>query len=166
MPLRISGNNRKRQAQSIVGARQYLCKSLKFEGDSMIVYLMVSILVICVSLFPFFEKVVVNWMSLLPVMLVLLSFVQAMIFKSYANADGEDLATDNTAYSFSETDKTAYRSGMKWHYICKMVAIPLLLLFAIYFSSPYKIILPILIYALSYMPVKFLVKIEQSKKKE
>ena len=120
----------------------------------MVVYFIVTMLVICASFFLFFNSVVINWASLIPVILVLISFLQAMIFKSYAKGNEEDLSADNTAYSI----------GMKWHYVCKMIVIPLLLLFVIYFSSVYKVILPILIYALSYMPVKFLVKAEQNKK--
>lgn len=130
----------------------------------MIVYLIVTMLVICASFFLFFNSVVINWASLIPVILVLISFLQAMIFKSYAKGNEEDLSADNTAYSFVEIDKKAYYIGMKWHYVCKMIVIPLLLLFVIYFPSVYKVILPILIYALSYMPVKFLVKAEQNKK--
>ena len=130
----------------------------------MAVYFIVSILVICVSFFAFFENVVINGLSLLPIILVLISFLQAMIFKSYACGDEEDLPTNNTAYSFIETDKKAYRSGMKWHYVCKMAVIPPLLLFVVHFSSIYKVILSILIYVLSYIPVKFLVKLEQNKK--
>lgn len=87
-----------------------------------------------------------------------------MIFKSYAGGDEEDLPTNNTAYSFIEIDKKSYRLGVKWHYICKMVVIPFLLLFVVYFSAVYKVILSILIYVLSYIPTKFLVKIEQNKK--
>ncbi len=131
----------------------------------MVVYFIISILVICFSVLVFFENIVINGLSLLPIILALISFLQAMIFKSYAGGgDEEDLPTDNTAYSFIEIDKKSYRSGMKWHYICKMVVIPLLLLFVVYFSAVYKVILSILIYVLSYIPVKFLVKLEQSKK--
>lgn len=129
----------------------------------MVVYFIISILVICFSVLVFFENIVINGLSLLPIILALISFLQAMIFKSYAG-DEEDLPTNNTAYSFIEIDKKSYRSGMKWHYICKMVVIPLLLLSVVYFSAVYKVILSILIYVLSYIPAKFLVKLEQSKK--
>lgn len=130
----------------------------------MVVYFIISILVICFSGLVFFENIVINGLSLLPIILALISFLQAMIFKSYASGDEEDLPTDNTAYSFIEIDKKSYRSGMKWHYVCKMAVIPLLLLFVVYFSAVYKVILSILIYVLSYIPVKLLVKLERNKK--
>lgn len=130
----------------------------------MVVYFIVTIVGICASFFLFFDSIVLNWMSLVPTILVLVSLLQAMIFKSYANGDEKDLPTNNTAYSFIEIDKNAYRLGMKWHYMCKMIIIPPLLLFVIHFSSVYKVILSILIYVLSYIPVKFLVKLDQNKK--
>ena len=130
----------------------------------MVVYLLISILVICVSFFVFFESVVINGLSLIPISLLLVSFLQAMIFKSCANGDEEDLSINDTAYSFFDINRKSYQLGMKWHYVCKMSVIPLLFLLAIYFPSIYKVILSILIYVLSYMPVKFLVKLEQNKK--
>lgn len=49
----------------------------------MVVYFIISILVICFSVLVFFENIVINGLSLLPIILALISFLQAMIFKSY-----------------------------------------------------------------------------------
>lgn len=112
----------------------------------------------------FLANVEVNWFSMVPVILILVSFLQAMIFRSYGNGE-DDLTTNNTAYSFIETDKEAYRLGMKWHSICKLVVILPLFLLVIYFPSLHKVILSILLYGLSYIPAKFMVKREQRKEK-
>ena len=98
----------------------------------------------------FLENIEVNWFSMVPVILILVSFLQAMIFRSYSSGE-DDLTTNNTAYSFIETDEKAYRSGMKWHSICKLVVILPLFLLVIYFPSLHKVILSILLYGLSYI---------------
>ena len=87
----------------------------------------------------FLENIEVNWFSMVPVILILVSFLQAMIFRSYSSGE-DDLTTNNTAYSFIETDEKAYRSGMKWHSICKLVVILPLFLLVIYFPSLHKVI--------------------------
>ena len=129
----------------------------------MIVYFIVSALMIGVSVIVFWEHLVIGGFSLVPVALILVSLLQAMIFRSYVNEKDENLDINNTVYTLHEVDRAAYRLGMKWHYICKMVIIPPLVLLTVHFSSLYKFIFSILLYLFSYLPVKFLVRWEQKK---
>ena len=131
----------------------------------MIAYFLVSCSVLIASCFVFRSWLVLNPLSLAPAILILVSLFQALIFRYYANAEKDELSADNTAYSMNDLDFDAYRKGMKWHSVCKAVIIPPLILFAIFFSAPVKVIGSILLYVLSYFPVKLLVRLEQKKEK-
>ena len=101
--------------------------------------------------------------SLVPAILILVSVLQALIFRSYAYGHEDPLSADHTAYSPNEIDKESYRLGMKWHYRCKLAIIPVLILFIIFFPPLYKVIVSVSVYAVSYLPVKLFVRLEKKK---
>ena len=129
----------------------------------MLIYFIISIVSIIISFFAFMDSIIINEFSLCPAVLIGVSFLQAMIFKSNAFNDDDGLLTNTTAYSIREprVDIDAYRKNMKYHYICKMVIIPVLLLFVIHFNSILKIVASISMYLLSFMPVKILARIDK-----
>ncbi len=122
----------------------------------MTVYLIVSLLAIALSAFIFFESLTISAFSLVPIAIIVLSVFQAVIFNSSANE--ENGRTDNTAFSTHEIDHKAAKLGMKYHALCKLAIIPLLFIFILYFGTALKLALPLIIYILSYLPVRPLVK--------
>ena len=117
----------------------------------------------CASFFVFSGTVNLGVWSLVPAILILVSVLQALIFRSYANGHEDPLSADHTAYSQNEIDKESYQLGMKWHYRCKLAIIPVLILFIIFFPPLYKVIVSVAVYAVSYLPVKLFVRLEKNK---
>ena len=130
----------------------------------MTIYLFVSFGTIFVSMFPLWNYVNIHVLSLAPLVLMLVSLLQISVFRSYAKPDSE-LPTDSTSYSAREVDREAYRIGMKYHSLCKMAILPLLCALIFYGSGLLKIVLAAVLYLLSFLPVKFLVRLEQKKGK-
>ncbi len=122
----------------------------------MTIYLIVSILAIIVSVFIFFDSIIISSGSICPIVLIGLSILQAIIFKSEYNEPKDH--TNATNYSTREMDYEVLRLSMKYHTLTKIAIIPLLCVFIIYFNTVIKIAVPICIYLLSFFPVPLLVK--------
>ncbi len=122
----------------------------------MTIYLIISLLAVVISVFVFFESLTISALSIVPTVIIVLSALQAAIFNSSANKEND--RTDNTAFSANEIDCKAVKLGMKYHALCKLAIIPLLFIFVLYFGTAVKIAIPIIIYILSFLPVRLLVK--------
>lgn len=132
----------------------------------MTVYLCISFVAIVLSLFPFWSYVNIHVLSFAPIVLIFVSLLQISVFRSYAKPDAELWRTDNTMYSSREVDQEAYCIGMKYHSICKLVILPPLCALIFYGNGIFKISVSAVLYLLSFLPVKFLVRWEQKKEKE
>ena len=130
----------------------------------MTIYFVVSLLGLLISVFLLWSYVNIHVLSFAPIVLIFVSLLQISIFRSYAKPDAE-LPTDSTSYTTREVDKVAYRIGMKYHSLCKMAILPPLCALIFYGSGILKITLAVVLYLLSFLPVKFLVRWEQKKGK-
>ena len=119
----------------------------------MLTYMIVSHLAILGSLFLFWREISLSPLSLVPLVLIGLSLLQMLLFKEQGEADDR---LDNTAYSLYEDGLTsADRTRlMELHRIVKLAILPLLAVFCLYFGTIVKIIVPTVIYALSFVAVR------------
>ncbi len=124
----------------------------------MTIYLIISLLSLAASVLLLIEHVTINAASAVPLALAALSLLQALIFKSAADADDR---ADNTAYSLHEIDRTASGLAVRYHMLAKLAVIPLLCVFILYFGSIAKIAAPIAIYILSFLPAPLLVRLKK-----
>lgn len=129
----------------------------------MAIYLWVSFGAILASLFPLWNHVNIHALSIAPIVLMLVSLLQISVFRSYAKPD---TTIDNTMYSSREVDQEAYRIGMKYHSLCKLIILPLFFALIFYGSGILKIALAAAVYLLSFLPVKILVRREQKKEND
>ena len=120
----------------------------------MVVYNIILICLIFLSLFFLEANIILNAASMVSVALILVSILQAAIFKHYINSEEES----NTAYTTREIDYSMYKRSLAWHYRCKLAVLPVYFYTIFYLDSVWKIILPIVIYVCSYFPVRFLSK--------
>lgn len=125
----------------------------------MSVYYIVSLLGLFLSALLFREQIIISGVSLFPIIIALISVIQSIIFKSNINCD----SNDNTAFSLREIDYESYRVSIKWHYLCKSIIVPILMVFVIFFNNVLKIIMPVSIYFISYLPIRLLVKLGHKK---
>ena len=125
----------------------------------MSIYYIISFFSLFLSTLFFWKQIIVSGASLFPIIIALISIIQSVIFKSYWNSDN----SENTAFSLREIDDESYKASMKWHYICKSIIIPTFMVFVIFFNNTIKIVIPISIYFMSYLPVRLLVKFDHKK---
>ncbi len=128
----------------------------------MVIYLIVSLIAIAISVCFFFDYLVITSASILPLGLSALSVLQAVVFLLLSHEPSDH--TNETSYSMLETDHKTEKSGLKYHALTKLAIIPLLCIFIIYFSTAWKIAVPLCVYFLSFVPVRLLVKMAQKKK--
>lgn len=131
----------------------------------MVLYYILSFLVIFISLFVFHNHIIIGSGSWVAIILVLVSILQSFVFKSFTKNEEVHLV-NNTAFSLYEMDLKLYQIGMKWHYRFKLIIVPILCIFILYFEDLWKILLSIIIYILSYIPVRLIVKIENNHEKK
>ncbi len=129
-------------------------------GKTMAIYLISSILAVVASAFFFFDSIIISSESACPLILIGLSIFQAVLFKS----EKRDY-TNTTNYSLEEIDFEAVNLAMQYHALTKIAIIPLLCVFMIYFNPVLKIAIPMFIYLLSFLPIRFLVSLNRKKNK-
>ena len=127
----------------------------------MSIYIICSIVFIFVSFLPFHNYIEINYFSLAPVILCLVSILQGCIFKSYSNADEDELRRSNTAYSTIDIDYAAYSNAMRYHGLTKLAIIPLLVLLIFYFYGWLKLLLSLFLYFISYIVSFILVRLKK-----
>ncbi len=114
----------------------------------MVTYLLISVFVLLASTVLNIDKLVISPSSSVPLVLVLLSIIQAALF--YASTkEHSDLMGLN--YTKEETDQKAVRRRMKCHAQAKLTMVPPILLLCVYFSSVWKVLFSVLLYAIGYL---------------
>ena len=120
------------------------------------IYMMASTLVVLASTVVFWKFISVNVASICPLFLVFLSLLQAMTFIS--SAKSAENGESETAYSaHNELTRDEQAALFRVHGLTKIAVLPMLLIFAIFFQSVYKIILPIVIYVASFLLARLVV---------
>ena len=119
----------------------------------MIVYMIVSFLAVFGSLFLFWRDLSLSSLSLVPLALMGISLLQMFLFKEQSETDP---SLDSTAYALHEDGLTAHDHTrlMQIHRDARLIILPLLLIFCLYFGAIVKIVAPIIIYALSFVAVR------------
>ncbi len=121
----------------------------------MTLYYILSFAALIASL-PFArEQLCISGGSVIPLSLIAVSILQALLFKS---AEHEQSDLQGLNYSREEIDRAALRLGMKYHALTKLIVIPPLCVFIVYFDSVWKGLASVGLYLLSYLPVRFLVR--------
>ncbi len=119
----------------------------------MVTYMTVSFLTVFASLLLFWRKVSLSPLSLVPLVLMGLSLLQMFLFKEQSETDER---LDSTAYSLHEDGLIGrdYTRLMQIHRDARLVILPLLAVFCLYFGTIVKIVAPLAIYALSFVAVR------------
>lgn len=119
------------------------------------IYMALSIFSVIASVVAFWKFIIVNISSICPLILIFLSLLQAMTFISSANSvnNGEGEASYSTNNMLTNKE---YADLFHIHGFAKIAIIPLLAVFSIFFSSIYKIILPIVIYIVSFLLARWI----------
>lgn len=118
-------------------------------------YMALSTLALIISVIAFWKSININAASICPLFLAFLSLLQIMTFISSANSADE--GETETAYSDQNGLTRIEQSDLfRIHGLTKIALLPLLALFAVFFSSVYKIILPIVIYIVSFLVARWI----------
>ena len=111
----------------------------------------IELAVIAVLTAIFFGQMEIGLSSICPAFLIFLSFIQGITFAFAAR----DLSPFETAYSENnELTREEYGRLCRIHAGTKFLAIPLFAFFALFFSSLWKFVVPLLIYFLSFVIAK------------
>lgn len=129
----------------------------------MSLYIILSIVLIFVSFFPLHDYIVINSLSLGPIIFGLVSILQGYIFKSYSNADKDELVRSSAVHSTRDIDYTAYRYSLRYQSVTKFAIIPVFILLVFYFAGWFKILLSFVIYALSYLASYVLARLKRKR---
>ncbi len=121
----------------------------------MLIFYLAVILITVISLSLFPEQIVINKGSLTPIILSVISLFQVLTFK-----DAENGEYDSNNYSLIDIDMDAYKKSLKYHKICKIASVPLMLYFTVFFGTVIKAVCSVAIYILAHFPPKLLVKFE------
>ena len=117
------------------------------------IYMAFSTLAAIISVFAFWKFINVNIASICPLFLVFLSILQIMTFISFAKS--AESGESETSYSaHNELTRNEQAALFRIHGLTKIAILPILSVFAIFFPSVYKIILPIVIYVASFLLAK------------
>ena len=117
------------------------------------IYMAFSTLAAIISVFSFWKFINVNIASICPLFLVFLSILQIMTFIS--SAKSAESSESETSYSeHNELTRNEQAALFRIHGLTKIAILPILSVFAIFFPSVYKIILPIAIYVASFLLAK------------
>ena len=113
-------------------------------------YMALSTLAATISVFAFWNFINVNIASICPLFLVFLSLLQIMTFIS--SAKSVESSESETSYSeHNELTRNEQAILFRVHGLTKIAILPIMLVFAIFFPSVYKIIFPIVIYVASFL---------------
>ena len=116
-------------------------------------YMALSTLAAIISIFAFQKFININIASICPLFLVFLSLLQIMTFLS--SAKSAESCESETSYSeHNELTRNEQAALFRVHGLTKIAILPILSVFAIFFPSVYKIILPIVIYVASFLLAK------------
>ena len=114
------------------------------------IYMAFSTLAAIISVFASWKFINVNIASICPLFLVFLSILQIMTFIS--SAKSAESGESETSYSaHNELTRNEQAALFRIHGLTKIAILPILSVFAIFFPSVYKIILPIVIYVASFL---------------
>ena len=117
------------------------------------VFITIESLILIISVVAFFKFICINMASICPAFLMFLSIMQTLTFISASN----DSSPYDTAYSVNNTlTNDDYKMLCKMHAMSKITIMPMLALFIFFFSSVWKLIVPIVIYVVSFVIVKLL----------
>ncbi len=114
----------------------------------MTVYLTVSLLALLASLPLASAFICLSPASAVPLALIGLSIFQAILLRSMEN-EQSDLHGLN--YSRAEKDPAIERHGMMWHTRTKLAIVPPMCVFILYFGTPWKVTVPVVLYCLSFV---------------
>lgn len=118
-------------------------------------YMALSTLAAIISVFAFWKFINVNIASICPLFLIFLSLLQIMTFIS--SAKSAENGESETAYSeHNDLTQNEQATLFRVHGLTKIAILPILVVFAIFFSSVYKIILPIVIYIASFLVARWI----------
>ena len=117
------------------------------------IYMGVSIALLLIVLAVFFKHIQVGYASICPVFFIFLSALQSVIFiessKSADNGESDTAFSANNSLTNSE-----YSLLIRIHGLSKIAIIPIFVAFVFFFPPIVKIILPIMLYVMSFIIAK------------
>ena len=128
----------------------------------MTIYLLSAFFSFVVAFFIFPHSVNITSMSLLPLCFIVVTAIEISLLKEQQKQSIDDYRLNNTAYSFREIDLNKIICSKKWLFRNKLISIPFLLLFVLYFNSGLKV-LSVLLFVLTYPISRIFVIIENKK---
>lgn len=128
----------------------------------MTIYLLIAFFSVGASLFVLTPYISITPMSLLPLCLIFIAVLEAFLLKGQQNQTIDEYRLNNTAYSFREIDLSRMNCSKKWLFRYKLISLPLISFFVLYFNSIFKYF-SLLIFFLPYLLSWFSVMLENKK---
>ncbi len=127
----------------------------------MVLYYIITLGALLLSIPFLFDYITISMTSFAPIVLIFVSVVQFIAFRDDSNIDN----TNSTSYSLNEFDLVKQKAALKYHSIIKLIIIPILCPFIIYFDELLKLF-SVLIYFLSFFIAPIMVKISCKGKRD